>query len=167
MFKKILFKILWALGFINASVTSLLVFLFFLLPHLIRGTFEKVTMLPNFAIVWDVDNKSDFFRESMPGWYGFVAGCHIIVVDYDRDDPKYKEYMDHENWGHVIQNYILGILFYPLYGLFTGFILVFLKNRHSYLDNPFERWARRVAGQKVEIPREEWTDGPNDRFPWN
>ena len=167
MFKKVLFKILYTLGFINALPVSLLFWLFWALPKRCKGTFEKVLVLPNLASVWDVANDSKFFKESMAGWYGFVVGCNIVVVDYDRNDPNYREYMDHENWGHVIQNFVCGILFMPLYLVFTAFILAFLWKHHAYHSNPFERWARRVAGQKVSILRKDWMDGPNDRLPWN
>jgi hypothetical protein len=162
MFKKLLF----VLGFLWVLPVSILVWVFWMIPKYFQGTFAKVTVLPNLLIVWDVKNDSDFFKKSMKGWYGFVAGCNIVVVDYDNNLESFKQHMAHETT-HGIQNYIFGVLFYPLYLLCTLCILVFMKNLHAYHDNPFERWARRSAGQRVNIPKSEWMNGPNDRFPWN
>ena len=158
-------KILCALGWLNAGIVSFFVWLFFLRPERKKGTFEKVTVRDDFLVIWDVANDSEFYKKSMDGWYGFVAGCHIVVVDYDKQDPSYIEHMRHEGT-HGYQNYIFGVLFYPIYVLISGFIWLFLKKLHAYLDNPFERWARRRAGQQVNIPRSEWGWSKNDRWPW-
>ena len=152
-------------GFLWALLASLLSWVFFHIPLLLQGAIEKVTLTKELAIIWDIDNDSAFYKK-MKGWYGNVVGCNITVVDYDRNNPEYKEHMDHEKKGHVYQNYIFGPLFYVLYVLFAVVIYYCFKTLHPYYDNPFERWARRVAGQKVEIPREEWTTKNQDRNPW-
>lgn len=150
------------IGFIWLLPVNLIVWAV-LLILLWRGQFEEVTLQPNLALRWDVDNNSKFYKIlSKDGWFGFVAVSNIIVVD---DDPYelFEKHIRHED-AHVSQNYVLGILFYPLYFLCSIFIFCFLWNKHSYLDNPFERHARRLAGQRVDIPREEWPKGPHDRW---
>ncbi len=61
---------------------------------------------------------------------------------------------------------IFGIFFYLIYIGDSIFIFVFIKDKHSYIDNHLERNARSAAGQKVDIPRNEWIHGPYDRWPW-
>jgi len=160
--------ILYALGFLNTFVLTLLSWIFFFVPHYLKGTFERVYITKELAIIWDVANDSKFYKESMDGWYGFVLGANVCVVDVpSKENDWWKKHFKHEVKGHVIQYFIFSLLFFVFYILFTLFILAFLKNKHSYHDNPFEIWARKVAGQQLHIPREEWMDGPNDRFPWN
>ena len=43
--------------------------------------------------------------------------------------------------------------------------LLFTK-KHAHFDHPMERWARRYAGQPITRPKNQWRDGPNDRWPW-
>lgn len=152
-------------GFIWAIIPSFLAWVFFCIPHWLKGTFESVKMRSDFSIIWDVANESKFFKEAMEGWYGFVIGCNIIIVDAPSEDNNYEQYLDHETC-HVYQNYLFGILFYPVYILVTCYLWLFRKDKHAYLDNFFERLARDYAGQDVDIPKENWSDGPNDRWPW-
>jgi len=67
---------------------------------------------------------------------------------------------------HVEQQFRWGIFFYPAYLLSSVFIWLFQRSRHAYLDNPFEREARKAAGQLVDIPRDQWPHGPRDHWPW-
>ena len=159
--------ILRIFGFIWALPVTILSWIFFFFPHSIKGTFQNVYLTKDLAIVWDVDNFSRFGRDSMNGWYGFVLGANVCVIDTPREKENIEKYFHHEINGHVSQYFIFGIMFFPLYIAHTAWLLAFCKDKHSYLDNFLERWARKVAGQKINIPREEWTDGPNDRFPWN
>jgi hypothetical protein len=118
------------------------------------------------AIVWDIDNESRFFKV-MDGWFGNVVGAHVTVTDIPdaEADPQWHVVFVHE-LGHVIQNYIFGVFFFPVYIAHSVVIWAFHKDKHMHLDNFFERWARRRAGQPVEIPREQWYDGKSDRNPW-
>lgn len=166
-------------GFIWALPMSLLTWIFFCIPHLCRETFCSVWIDEHLCITWEIDKRSEFYEEAMEGWFGFVLGCNRIVVDIDfptkevsgvnigslyRDHPHYMK-MQHE-LRHVLQNYMWGFLFYPAYILDSFYLWLFKRNKHAYLDNYFERDARKFAGQKVDIPREEWPEGPYDRWPW-
>jgi hypothetical protein len=52
------------------------------------------------------------------------------------------------------------------YGLASVFIWLFLKKKHAYYDNPYERQARARAGQEVNIHPDDWIDGSDDRWIW-
>lgn len=160
-------------GFLWCLPISFLVWLFFCLPNYIRGTFCDIWIDEHLCITWEIDMLSDFYENAMEGWFGFVLGCNRIVVDIDRPTREASNDEETENYKmlrhelrHVFQNYCWGIFFYPVYILATLYLWIFEKDKHAYLDNPFERNARKFAGQKVDIPREEWPDGKNDRFPW-
>ena len=160
-------KLVYILGHLNCFLVTFLSWVFFFIPHWFAGTFEKVSLSKRLGIIWDVANDTKFFKESMDGWYGFVLGGNICVVDVpDREHEWWFEHLEHEDGGHIIQNYWLGVLFIPVYTVCTLWLYLFCHSKHSYHDNPFERRARRVAGQKVDLTPEEWTDGRNDRFPW-
>jgi len=165
--------VVYLLGFIWCLPSTLLFWIFFCIPHWIAGTFESVEWRRNLAIVWDVANDSKFFKKSMKGWYGFVGGANIISVDtpgkFEKTPDTFKAYLQHlmHEMYHVFQNYVLGIFFYPVYIAIALFIRAFLKDKHAHHDHPMERMARKYAGQQIDIPREDWIDGPNDRWPWN
>jgi hypothetical protein len=65
---------------------------------------------------------------------------------------------------HTWQMFWLGPLFYPIYWVMTLWIGLFSPEKSPYLDNPLERDARRVAGQKVNTTRADWPGGK--RWPW-
>lgn len=161
--KQYLKHTLFALGFLWVGIVNLLFYICWFYWMKRKGTFEKIEWDWN-SWSWkcDVANNSDFYKNAMQGWWGFVIGSFIIFVDKDTD-PKH---MKHEET-HVLQNYIFGPLFYPVYELLSIVLLIFAgTDCHSYYDNPFEVWARRSAGQQIKIPRSEWSWGPNDRWPW-
>lgn len=92
------------------------------------------------------------------GWNGWASGVFIIMRDF------YDKGVIHEE-RHVIQQMIFGV-FQPItYFLASVFIWVFYRSKHSYYDNPYERDARKAAGQQVDIPKSWWKD-PNDRWAW-
>lgn len=162
-FKHLLYAIAW-IWLLPVNLLALC----WLLPMKIKGTFENIWWSWNtWTWNWDVANNSEFYKVSMKGWWGFVIGNNIVYVDFfPKSIPSIITHMEHEE-NHVFWNYILGVFFYPIYVMFSSFIYLFLPNKHAYLDNPLERLARKAAGQKVDISREEWTSGPNDRWPWN
>ena len=157
--------ILCFLGWFNILPVNILAWLFFFIPHLIKGSFEDVQFWPDGSISWDVKNDSDLFKRlKKDNWWGFVIGSNIVMVDYDPKSDD-AQFMMHER-AHVYQNYALGVLFYPVYIAITVWLYFFKISKHPYLDNPFEIQARRYAGQKVIIPIEEWSSKTNDRWPW-
>ena len=97
-------------------------------------------------------------------WSGW-SGPMVIIRRDNMDAASIDRTRKHEI-RHCWQQFIFGIFHYPFYLLMSIFIWLFLKAKHAYLDNPFERDARRAAGQRVDIPREQWPHGPNDSWPW-
>jgi hypothetical protein len=102
--------------------------------------------------------------QSWQKWWG-CSLPHTLILHWDIPDKYIDGVISHEfDHEHKWENW--GIFFTPAYWGATIFIWLFQKNKHAYLDNPFERSARKAAGELVDIPRERWMDGPNDRFPW-
>ena len=100
-------------------------------------------------------------------WGG--VGLYWFMCYRDRpsrwDDEWVGRTIVHEGT-HNIQTAIFGLMKFLLDLIFMGFIFLFLKKKHPYLDNPFERQARRRAGQQVDVDPEDWPQGRNDRWPW-
>lgn len=160
--KHIFYTIAWIL----LLVVNIPVWLLWFLPMYKKGTFEGVWWdWDGWCWHWDVNRNSNFYKESMKGWWGFVIGSNIVYVDYFPKEKRYKTHIKHEK-KHVWQNYTWNIFFYPAYITCSIYIYCFQWNKHAYLDNPFEIAARKAAGQKINIPITEWTKGPNDRWPW-
>ena len=67
---------------------------------------------------------------------------------------------------HVYQQYIFGVFFFPVYILTSLFMYCFVWDKHPYIDNFFEKWARNRAGQLVKIPKEDRERYMKDRWPW-
>lgn len=152
----------YILGFIWCSPMSALVWAY-MLVLLAFGSMENVRFLPNLAIIWDVENDSWLYTKMHGrGWYGVTLGNNMIVNDIGEG---YETSIKHENV-HIVQNYIWGVFFLPVYVLVMGYMYLFMHDKHSYIDHPFEREARMEAGQKVDYTRAEWPDGPNDRGAW-
>jgi hypothetical protein len=63
-------------------------------------------------------------------------------------NPEEKSTLVHER-RHALQTYVFGIFQPILYVIFTLWIFAFHRSKHSYYDNPFERDARRTAGQNM------------------
>ena len=158
-------NILYALGWLWLLPVNLLA-LCWLLPMKWKGTFESVRWdWEKWCWHWDVSNDSKFSEDSMKGWWGFVIGNNIVYIDYFPETTLDKRHIKHEET-HVLQNYIFGMLFYPAYLLCSGCIYFFQLEKNSYVDNPFEIWARKKAGQRIYIPEKDWPQGPNDHWPW-
>jgi hypothetical protein len=100
------------------------------------------------------------------GWLGFGWGNNILMGGpvYSAG-AKVDRTILHET-KHCYQQYRWGILFPFVYILNSVYIFIFISKKHSYYDNCFERDARAFAGQLVEIPKEQWAQGPTDRWSW-
>ena len=115
----------------------------------------------SWAIMLQAKKGTWLANKGMKQWAGWASGVFIILR---HDYTSCQRTVTHEE-RHVKQQMIFGVLQPILYFLASVFIWVFLRSKHSYLDNPFERDARRAAGQRVDIPRDQWND-PNDRWAW-
>lgn len=93
------------------------------------------------------------------GWAGWSSGVFIILRN---DYSNNQRTIAHEE-RHVLQQMVFGVFQPIVYFLASIFIFAFMSNRHSYYDNPFERDARKAAGQQVDIPKEVWK---GDRWSW-
>jgi len=96
-------------------------------------------------------------------WAGWAGPGFFIWVG-DPHAPM-SATRDHEI-EHCRQQYRWGIFFYPVYFLESVWIWLFKRDWNAYLDNHFERAARRAAGQLVNIPPEWWNYDPDNRWPW-
>jgi hypothetical protein len=112
-------------------------------------------------------SKKSWYAKLWQDWYGM--GFMGIVLYRDEpgiyDDAFVKMTLIHEP-RHCLQGYILGLLFWILYVVDLLLIYFFIPARHPYLDNWFERDARRVSGDQVDFTPDQWPNGPNDRWPW-
>jgi len=132
------------------------------------------------SVIWDnrlvcvVTLKSNhwfyrvfFKRRHWAGWscgnVAFVGDMLSYGYEPEMVDHKWNAVTIHETT-HCLQQYKWGILWYPVYIVESAHLWFKHKKKHSYLDNRFEREARRLAGQLVDIPPEFWPDGLNDRW---
>ena len=124
-------------------------------------------------LIFEFENpiSTSWYDKQWNKWAGWSGPCVII---YKRRNGPGGHIMDdvtliHER-RHCQQQFWFGMFFYPAYLLHS--IWIYISNfwredkRHAYLDNWFERDARRTAGQPVNISRDRWMDGPDDYIPW-
>lgn len=152
------------LGFIWAIPMSAIAWLFMALLFIFRQT-ENFYINSDLTFLCDLNNSGFFYKKFMKDkWFGFTIGNTAFIVDLD-DTEQNMRCCKHEV-RHAHQQYKWGVLFFPAYIIESLRIYVFVKEEHSYLDNCFEIDARSAAGQRVNIPRSDWPDGPNDRCIW-
>jgi hypothetical protein len=100
-------------------------------------------------------------------WGG--VGLFLFMVYRDEIGPEDDAYVArtvvHEGT-HCWQWMWLGGMFYVSYLAHMAFIYFFQKDKHPYLDCWAERMARKASGQLVDIPPDQWPQGPKDRNPW-
>jgi len=101
-------------------------------------------------------------------WGGHGGFAWIFYRDEPSpwDDEWAEKTVIHE-LDHSLLQVIFGLVFWLLYFGHMGFIYLFQKDKHPYIDCWIERRARRKAGQKVNYRRDEWPNGPYDRWPWS
>ena len=157
-------KFIWLLP------ATIIVWLFYVLPlWLITKDFVYVGRLPH-SFIWTfhVVSKKSWYGRAWHRWLGWSGPC-VYVFKWSGNKQIDWATRLHEV-EHCKQQFRWGVFHYPAYFLCTLWILLTNRFRkvplHAYLDNPFEKDARRAAGQWVEIPRDKWPDGPNDFNPW-
>jgi hypothetical protein len=155
-------SVLWQLPAI------LVVWLFYILPFWALGyiAFRGSMPLKSTGAKWtawfEVVLGGSWYGSAWRSWWGW-AGPLVVITAPDLPHPALQRTLKHE-MRHVQQNMVCGTLFYPIYGLVALFIYMFQKEKHSYLDHPLEKDARRAAGQFVEIPNNLRVQ--LDRWPW-
>lgn len=166
-------KALRVLGFIWLLPMTVIVWAFYVLPLMWKDL--RFVGWADFLVAhFTVKSKHSWYAKAWRDWLGWSGPCVVVtrsVADEYEHLPSAKiEEIDARTLKHELrhcqQQFVFGALHYPLYGLASLWIWLFVKWKHSYLDNPFELDARRYAGQKVRIPIEEWPDGSKDRWAW-
>lgn len=158
------------LQFIWLLPATILVWLFYVLPLWAMREIKLEGRARPFVWVFENPISSSRYDKMWKKWAGWAGPCVYIYKDL-KDKRKNLITREHE-LVHNDQYMRWGIFHTPMYLLFSGWIL--LSNlwkkqedrKHAHLDNPFEIDARRGAGQRIEIPQEEWPDGPKDYNPW-
>ena len=175
-------KLWFTLGFIWLLPATLLVWLLYVLPLWALG-YIKLDSIKWPVVEFKLKAVGNWYAKLWKKWWGWSGPCVYIYEDTDYIILNDGVEEQHRAWlnvqakvtethevRHCLQQLIFGPLHYPLYGLSSLVLWIYgtvaNKDIHSYYDNPFERDARKNAGQPVHIPRSQWSDGPNDRNPW-
>lgn len=134
---------------------TVIVWLLYILPlWLLARDYRFVRVLEPGIIMLELVNidVSAWHTRLWRDWGGVGLPCAVLLRARYATDPKL---IRHE-LEHCYQLFRWGI-FQPIIYVFTSlFIYFFVPSKHPYYDNPFERQARRVAGQVVDIPRSKW-----------
>lgn len=170
------------LGFIWLLPATSLVWLFYILPLWAFKEIKYEGRADTFVWVFENPiNPKSLYDKAWSKWAGWSGPCVYIYKRYtNKDYPRvHKKTLQEYNritrvheLRHCDQQFLFGAFHYPLYFAASGWILLSnlwkpeRERKHAHLDNPFEKDARRHAGQRVDIPREEWSDGPKDYNPW-
>ena len=89
---------------------------------------------------YDSNYEDAIVRRSTTMSGGISLGKYIILSN------KREKSIRHE-WGHCIQSKILGWLYLPIVGLWSGLHCAFCKCiKHSYYDIWCEKWADKLGG---------------------
>jgi len=110
-------------------------------------------------------SQKSWYAKKWERWKGVGLWLVMILKDRDLTGSQLGRVIRHEG-RHSYIWFFLGGWGYVLYVLESVRIFLFCPNKHTHIDNRFEIDARRYAGQRVEIPRSDWPDGPDDRVPW-
>lgn len=158
------------IGFVWLSPMTIIIWTFYVLPAWALG-WIKVGSCSEFLIAHFVVNQkaSNWYTKAWKDWGGWSGPC-VVITKKDQDlSDSFRRTLLHET-RHCLQQFLFGALHYPLYILISVVLFpiskTVAKNLHPYLDNPFERDARKAAGQMVSIPRNMWKRGPDDHWPW-
>lgn len=160
----LLFKLM---GFCWLLPVTLLFWVFYLLPLWYRDF--RFRGWVGFGVArFELQSQHSWYAKLWRDWAGFAGPC-CILHRRGLTGRQLTRTLQHE-YRHCMQQLLFGPLFYPVYALCSVAIWVYSSavddDYHAYLDNPFERDARRAAGQPVYIPRRLWPQGRKDRWPW-
>lgn len=172
--ENILEKALRVLQFIWLLPATLLVWLFYILPlWLIFKEIQYIGMTEFLVFEFEnpINTRRSWYDQEWEKWAGCSGPCvYILKRHYGPGGHEFDDITRKHEVRHCIQQFWLGVFFYPAYGLAMAWTLISniwsSTEKHPYHDNPFERDARKAAGQKVNISREDWMDGPDDYCPW-
>jgi hypothetical protein len=149
------------LGTLLASPITILMGIFYILPFVLFKQY-KFKRRAGWLLEFEVIEGTWAERTIWKHWAGMSVGTFNIYTKYYVDHEKV---IKHER-RHSQQVFTLSIFQPIVYGIHVLYIYFFQKDKHPYLDCVFERDARKASGQPVEIPREKWYWGPDDRWPW-
>jgi len=152
------------LGVIWLLPATVLVWLFYVLPMwLIAGDLVFVRWAQYGVAEFVLADKAleAWHVRLWRDWAGWAGPC-VFVWKGDPHVP-FQSTRLHE-MEHCHQQFCFGLMFYPAYLLASVFIWIFVRDKHSYYDNPFEVAARRAAGQTVVAPPGGWSG--RDRWVW-
>jgi hypothetical protein len=152
------------LGFLWTLPTSILGWILGIILYFSKQIDDVFILKHKLVFCWDLKDSSPFVVKFMQRWYGFSVGNNIFILD-EFDSNLTRRSLKHE-LRHCLQQYVFGVFTGILYLLESLRIWFFCMEKHAYLDNLFEVDARDYAGQPLYIPRSQWVDGPNDRWPW-
>lgn len=169
------------LGFLWLLPATVLVWLFYVLPLWVIGEIKYEGKADTFIWIFQNPIGKSYYDKLWAKWAGWSGPCVYIYKPYlQKDYPwisqedldKYTETTRVHEVRHCVQQFVFGVFHYPLYALesariwFLNLFRPYEKKKHIYLFNRFEIDARKAAGQTVNVPRENWPDGPNDYNPW-
>jgi hypothetical protein len=148
-------------GFFWLLPATILVWLFYILPFFFRGQIQWGGWHSYLIARFDVVDTGGWYTRAWRDWAGWSGPC-VMITKLNLHGAKWnRRTIDHEA-RHCEQQFLFGALFYPVY--IAASIILWIAGHHAYLDNPFERDARRAAGQEVDLPPVAWSSG--DRWPW-
>lgn len=169
------------LGFVWLFPTTALVWLLYVLPFWAAKQIKYNKREQDFVWSFEVVAKDNWYARAWDKWAGWSGPCVYIFKKYSKKNyphvpektlNSYNKITKIHELAHCDQQFVWGPFHYPAYFCCATWILLsnlwkpYEKRKHAHLDNPFEIDARKIAGQRVKIPREEWPDGPKDYNPW-
>ena len=161
-------KFLWLLPI------TILVWLFYVLPLWAVGEIEYEGKADTF--IWIFLNPIDpdsVYDKAWAKWAGQALPCAYIYAKHTTfNGPLYDQITKIHEVKHCKDQLLFGPFFYLGYAghsTWLGVSNLWKKEedkRHIYHENFLEVRARKAAGQRAVIPRDEWMDGPKDYNPW-
>lgn len=112
-----------------------------------------------YAVEFELISEHSWYAKLWRDWHGCSVWGAMVMRKADYTT------MLHEG-KHCKDRVLFGGYFAIAYIINSVFIWLFQKNKHAYYDNIWERRARKAAGQLVDIPRERWPHGKDDRWVW-